>query len=45
MVKIELERIDTQKEETVKVLLDSGMTRLVMSLEIARKQGFKLKKI
>jgi len=45
MVKIGLERIDTQKEVTVKVLLDSGMTRLVMSLKFARKQGFKLKKI
>jgi len=45
MVKIELERIDTQKKVTVKVLLDSGMKRLVMSLEFARKQGFKLKKI
>jgi len=30
---------------TVKVLLDSGVTGLVMSLEFARKQWFKLKKI
>jgi len=29
----------------VEVLLDSGATGLVMSLEFARKQGFKLKKI
>jgi len=34
-VKIGLERINTQK----------GVTRLVMSLEFARKQKFKLKKI
>jgi len=44
-VKIELERIDTQEEITVEALLDSGATGLVMSLEFARKQGFKLKKI
>ena len=30
---------------TVKALLDSGMTELVISLEFARKQRFKLKKI
>ena len=29
----------------MKVLLDSGITRLVISLEFARKQGFKLEKI
>jgi len=29
----------------VKVLLDSGVIGLVISLEFARKQGFKLKKI
>ena len=44
-VKIELERIDMQKEITVEALLDSGATGLVMSSEFARKQGFKLKKI
>jgi len=44
-VKIRLERIDMQEEITVKVLLDSGATRLVMSLEFARKQGFKLKRL
>jgi len=44
-VKIGLERIDTQEEVTVEVLLDSGTTGLVMSLEFARKQGFRLKKI
>jgi len=45
MVKIGLERINTQEGVTVKVLLDSGVMRLVMGLEFARKQGFKLKKI
>jgi len=29
----------------VKVLLDSEATRLVISLEFVRKQGFKLKKL
>jgi len=45
MVKIGLEMVDTQEEITVETLLDSGVTGLVMSLEFARKQGFKLKKI
>ena len=44
-IKISLERIDTQEGVIVKVLLDSGVTGLVMSSEIARKQRFKLKKI
>ena len=44
-VKISLERIDTQEEITVEVLLDSGAMELVMSSELARKQGFKLKKL
>jgi len=44
-MKIGLERIDTQEGITVEVLLDSGATRLVMSSEFARKQGFKLKKL
>ena len=44
-VKIGLERIDTQEGITVEVLLDSGVTGLVMSSEFARKQGFKLKKL
>ena len=35
MVKIGLERIDTQKGITVEALLDSGATRLVMSSEFA----------
>ena len=44
-VKIRLERIDMQEGVTVEALLDSGATRLVMSLEFVRKQEFKLKKI
>ena len=45
MVKIGLERIDTQEEITVEILLDSGATGLVISSEFTRKQGFKLKKL
>ena len=45
IVKIRLERIDMQEGITVEVLLDSGATELVMSLEFTRKQEFKLKKI
>ena len=44
-VKIGLERIDTQEGITVKVLLDSEATGLVMSSEFAKKQVFKLKKL
>ena len=44
-MKIGLERIDTQEGITVEALLDSGVTRLVMSSEFARKQDFKLKKL
>jgi len=44
-VKIGLERIDMQERIMVEVLLDSEATRLVMSLEFAKKQGFKLKKL
>jgi len=44
-IKIRLERIDTQEEVIVEVLLDSGATELVISSEFSRKQGFKLKKI
>jgi len=45
MMKIGLGRIDIQKEVTVEVLLNSGVTGLVMSLKFARKQEFKLKRI
>ena len=44
-VKIGLERIDTQEGVTVEALLDSEAMGLVISLELTRKQGFKLKKI
>ena len=44
-VKIGLERIDIQKGVTVKALLSSGATVLVMSSKFARKQEFKFKKI
>ena len=44
-VKIGLERIDMQKGITVKALLDSGATGLVMSSKLAKKQSFKLKKL
>jgi len=44
-VKIGLERIDTQEGVTVEALLDSRAMGLVMSLEFARKQSFKLKKL
>ncbi len=45
IVKIGLERINTQKGVTVEALLDSKTMKLVMSSEFTRKQGFKLKKI
>jgi len=45
IVKIELERIDTQEGVMVETLLDSGATGLVMSSEFTKKQGFKLKKL
>ena len=45
MVKIGLERIDTQEGIKVEVLLDSETIKLVMSSEFARKQRFKLKKM
>ena len=44
-VKIRLERIDTQEGIIVEILLDSGVTGLVMSSEFTRKQRFKLKKL
>ena len=44
-IKIGLERLDTQEGITVEAWLDSGATGLVMSLEFARKKGFKLKKL
>jgi len=45
IVKIGLERIDIQEGIVIEVFLDSRATRLVICLEFARKQEFKLKKI
>jgi len=45
MIKIGLKRIDMQEGITVEELLDSGATRIVMSSEFDKKQGFKLKKL
>ena len=39
-MKIVLERIDVQEGITVEVLLDSGVTGLMMSLEFVRKKRF-----
>ena len=44
-VKIRLEKIDMQEEVTIEVLLYSRTMKLIMSLEFARKQEFKFKKI
>ena len=44
-MKIVLERIDTQEDVNVEVLLNNRVIGLVISLEFARKQEFKLKKI
>ena len=44
-VKIGLERIDIQKGIIIEALLDSRVTRLVMSSKFAKKQCFKLKKL
>ena len=45
MVKIGLERIDMQEGIMVEALLDSRAIGLVISLELAKKQGFKLKRL
>ena len=45
MVKIRLERINTQEGITVEALLDNRATGLVISLEFTKKQGFKLKRL
>ena len=44
-ITIGLERLDTQEGIMVEALLDSGAMGLVMSLEFARKKGFKLKRL
>jgi len=45
IVKIELERIDVQKEIMAEALLDSGATSLIMYSEFIRKKIFKLRRI
>ena len=45
IVKIGLERIDTQEGVTVEALLNSSVMKLIISLEFTKKQKFKLKKI
>ena len=45
MVKIGLERVDTQGGIIVEALLNSGATGLVISSKFTKKQGFKLKKL
>jgi len=37
--------VDTQKEVSVRVLLDSGVTGLFINKRLAEKQGFKLEKL
>ena len=44
-VKIELKQEEDKEGIVVKALLDSGMTRLVMSLEFIRKNKFRKKKL
>ena len=44
IVKIGLKKIDTQEKAMVEALLDGRVMGLVISLEFARKQEFKLKK-
>ena len=45
MVKIELNQEDDQDKMTGEVLLDSGATKLVMSLKFTKKNRFKKKKL
>ena len=42
---IGVEKVDTHKDITVKVLLDSGMTGMFIDKEIAAKHGFRLQKL
>jgi len=45
IVKIRLKQKENEERIIVKVLLDSGAIRLVISLEFARKNNFKKKKL
>jgi len=42
---IEIEKVDTHKDVTVKALLDSGTTGMFMDREMAKKHGFKMTKL
>jgi len=42
---IGVEKVDTHKDITVKILLDSGMTGMFIDKEIAAKHGFRLQKL
>jgi len=42
---IGIEKVDTHEGIIVKVLLDSGITRMFMDREIAKRHGFKMTKL
>ena len=42
---IGVEKVDTHKDITVKILLDSGMTGMFIDKKIAAKHGFRLQKL
>jgi len=42
---IEIEKVDTYEDVTVKALLDSGTTGMFMDREMAKKHGFKMTKL
>jgi len=42
---IGIERIDTHKGRTVRALLDSGITKMFMSKNLAQKGGYRLIKL
>jgi len=44
-MKVGLEKLDTHKEATVRVLLDSGATGISINKEFAKEQGFKMEKL
>ena len=42
---IGVEKVDTHKDITVKVLLDSGMTKMFIDKKMVAKHGFRLQKL
>ena len=42
---IGVEKVDTHKDITVKVLLDSGMTKIFIDKKMVAKHGFRLQKL